>query len=120
MTNLENHFGLYKSIHRLKTVNLFFDCSQKQALKKHIYKIHEEQGKKAFKCDICDQSFSQKGNLTKHTASVHDSKKSFKCDICDHNFSEKANLKIHIAEIHEGEKIFDVIYASTVVPKSKL
>ena len=52
-----------------------------------IYKIHEEQGKKAFKCDICDQSFSQKGNLSKHTASVHDSNNSFyKCDICDQIF----------------------------------
>ena len=103
MTNLENHFVLYRSIHRLKTVYLFFDCSQKQALNKHISEIREE-GKKLFKCDICDQSFSQKGNLTKHTASVHDSNKSFKCGICDHNFCQKANLKIHVAEIHEGKK----------------
>ena len=69
----------------MKTVDLFFDCSQKQALKKHISEIHEE-GKKPFKCDICDQSSSQKGNLSKHTASVHDSNKSFKCDICDQIF----------------------------------
>ena len=69
----------------MKTIDLFFDCSQKQALKKHISEIHEE-GKKPFKCDICDQSFSQKGNLSKHTASVHDSNKLFKCDICDQIF----------------------------------
>ena len=54
-------------------------------MKEHISEIHEE-GKKLFKCDICDQSFSQKGNLSKHTASVHDSNKSFKCDICDQIF----------------------------------
>jgi hypothetical protein len=33
MINLEKDFvtfGLYKSIHSLKTVDLFFDCSQKQ------------------------------------------------------------------------------------------
>ena len=71
-SHLEYKFGLYISIHRLKTVDLFFDCSQKQALKKHISEIHEE-GKKPFKCDICDQSSSQKGNLSKHTYSVHDS-----------------------------------------------
>ena len=53
--------------------------------------------KKLFKFD---PSFSQKDNLTKHTASVHDSNKSFKCDICDRIFSQKANLKKHIAEIH--------------------
>ena len=49
-------FWLYKSIHRMKTIDLFFDCSQKQALKKYISEMHEE-GKKPFKCDICDQSF---------------------------------------------------------------
>ena len=68
VTNLENHFvifWLYKSIHSLKTVDLFFDCSQKQALKKHISEIHEE-GKKLFKCDICDQSFSQKFTILKY------------------------------------------------------
>ena len=46
----------------MKTVDLYFDCSLKQALKKHISEIHEE-GKKPFKCDICDQNSSQKGNL---------------------------------------------------------
>ena len=40
----------------MKTIDLFFDCSQKQALKKYISEMHEE-GKKPFKCDICDQSF---------------------------------------------------------------
>jgi hypothetical protein len=166
VTNLENHFvifWLYKSIHSLKTVDLFFDCSQKQALKKHISEIHEE-GKKLFKCDICDQSFSQKFTILKYGfckkltlvqmnlwpvehffsadpakkwgkkvfnwSEVHlywsnflqnpYSNKSFKCDICDHNFSQKANLKIHIAEIYEVKKYLSVIYASTVVPKSKL
>ena len=54
-------------------------------MKEHIFEIHEE-GKKPFKCDIFDQSFSQKGNLSKHTASVHDSNKLFKCDICDQIF----------------------------------
>ena len=69
----------------MKTVDLFFDCSQKQALKKHISEIHEE-GKKPSKCYICDQSSSQKGNFSKDTASVHDSNKSFKCDISDQIF----------------------------------
>ena len=40
----------------MKTIDLFFDYSQKQALKKYIFEMHEE-GKKPFKCDICDQSF---------------------------------------------------------------
>ena len=88
-------------------------------MKEHISEIHEE-GKEPFKCDICNQSFSQKGNLSKHTASVHDSnkllkgsstkhitsvhnaKKSFKCDICDPSFYKKK----HIVKVHESKKPF--------------
>ena len=34
-------------------------------------------GKKPFQCDICDYSCSQKRDLNKHVASVHEEKKGF-------------------------------------------
>ena len=79
----------------------------KSKLWKNIFLKYMKRGRNRSNVTFVTKVFSQKGNLTKHTASVQDSNKSFKCDICDHNFSQKANLKIHIAEIHEGKKVFE-------------
>ena len=49
-------------------------------MKEHISEIHEE-GKKPFKCDICDHCFSQNGSLKIHMLPVHDEKKPFKCEL---------------------------------------
>ena len=38
----------------------------------HITSVHE--GKKPFKCSICDYKCSQKGQLTKHISSNHEIK----------------------------------------------
>ena len=56
-----------------------------QALKKeqingHIASVHE--GKKPFKCNICDASFTQKGEIIGHFATVHEGKKALKGNIC--------------------------------------
>ena len=56
--------------------------------------------KKAFKCNICDASFPQKGNLNVHIESVHEEMKPFKYKICDASFSRKATLKKHIESVH--------------------
>ena len=34
--------------------------------------LNKPEGKKIFKCDICDYSCSQKGKVKKHIASVHE------------------------------------------------
>ena len=57
--------------------------------------------KKPFKCNICDASFTQKGNLNGHVASIHEGKKPFKCSICDASFTKKGHLDGHVALVHE-------------------
>ena len=49
----------------------------KQTLKIHVESVHEE--KKPYNCDICDYSFSRKGNMNKHVESVHGEKNPSKC-----------------------------------------
>ena len=49
-----------------------------------------------FQCNICDASFSQKGDMNGHMESVYEGKKSFKCNVCETAFSEKSNLNGHI------------------------
>ena len=49
-------------------------------MRKHIVSVHE--GKKLFKCEICDYTCSQKKEMKKHIGLVHEGKKTFKCVIC--------------------------------------
>ena len=77
---------------------------QKPNLKRQIGSLHE--GRKSFKCDICDYSSLHKQNLKKHIESVHEKTKPFKCDICDYRCSHKHHLKIHIGSVHEKTKPF--------------
>ena len=53
-------------------------------MNQHVATVHE--GKKPFKCDICNFSCSQKSNMKKHVAAVHEGNKPFKCAICDYSF----------------------------------
>ena len=66
--------------------------------------VHE--GKKPFKCDICDYCSSRKSHMNRHIESVHEGKKPFKCEICDYSCSLKKTMKIHAASVHEGLKPF--------------
>ena len=43
---------------------------------------------KTFKCDKCDESFSQHVYLTKHIWAVHKESKTFKCEYCGKGLPE--------------------------------
>ena len=82
-------------------------------MKSHVASVHE--GKKPFKCDICDYSCSQKGHMKTHVESVHEGKKSFKCDICDYSCSQKSGMKTHVESVHEGKNHSNVTFVTTAV-----
>ena len=66
----------------------------------------QKYGKKPFKCDICDQSFSAKAVLNRHIDSIHKGIKPFKCNVCDKAFAHKLHLNGHIESVHKGKKPF--------------
>ena len=79
--------------------------SNKAILAQHSA-IHE--GKKPFKCDICDYRCSRKGNMKTHVALVHEGKKPFKCDICDYSCLLKNSMKTHVESVHEEKKVIQM------------
>ena len=62
-------------------------------------KIHKKHA--PYKCEICNQSFTQKGNLDTHIKKIHEEFEPFKCEICDKIFKQKGNLEAHSRKIHE-------------------
>ena len=61
-------------------------------MKIHVLSVHE--GKKPFKCEICDYSCLEKGSITRHVMLVHEEKKSFESRICDKRFTMKQTMNI--------------------------
>lgn len=61
--------------------------------------------KYCFDCKICNKSFSEKGNLTKHLK-THEEVKSNNCTICGRSFTLKAQLVLHLKRVHLQEKSF--------------
>ena len=58
-------------------------------LKRHISLHHE-----SYNCPLCDQSFVEKEDLMEHVNLVHDGKKRFKCQICEHSFTNILDLQV--------------------------
>ncbi|CAH1798863.1 unnamed protein product [Owenia fusiformis] len=58
-----------------------------------------------YDCDICANSFKQKGNLFRHVKETHqlftrERKKDVQCNHCFENFDKKAKLDVHIVKEH--------------------
>ena len=58
-------------------------------MKRHIEHVHR--GKKPFKFDSCDSSFTETGEFKTDKDSFHEGKWPFKCEICNINFSQADN-----------------------------
>ena len=39
-----------------------------------------------------------------HITTIHEGRKPFKCDICNAEFTSRQDMKGHITTIHEGKK----------------
>ena len=76
---------------------------EKQGLTLHLKNYHQE-GQRNFKCDACQNSFTESGSLKKHTKTIHDGQRNYKCDSCGKFFTQSGHLKNHITTIHDGQR----------------
>merc|ERR1719427_2176787 len=66
------------------------------SLKLHL-NVHKED--KPYKCDVCEKGFSAPASLTNHKL-LHTGE-TFKCEYCDYSAVQKGNLKSHRWKVHK-------------------
>ena len=75
-----------------------------QSLNLHVLIVHE--GKKNFKCDICNKDFSSKAHLNTHKRDIHEDDENVRtheCTTCNKKFKSTVYLKTHM-EVHENKR----------------
>ena len=80
-----------------------YSCDRPSRLKLHEV-THTKV--KAFKCTVCDKSFTKKGGLTKHIKSIHTKESKYQCQSCDKIFNLRSNLFRHLKTVHDKIKSF--------------
>ena len=79
--------------------SVYEKCSESQVQRPQKIK------KKIFQCPKCEHTATQRGNLRRHIAGVHEAERKYKCQQCDHKTAQKSNLQIHIKLKHEGKRL---------------
>ena len=76
-------------------------------------------------CEICNKKFGAKSDLNRHISSVHEGKKAFKCDICNIAISSSQRLIYHqqtikhLKRANEPKKVVVIKIKKKENPKKK-
>ncbi|XP_070179185.1 zinc finger protein 90-like [Littorina saxatilis] len=81
----------------------YCDYTPKQSgnLRKHMIRVHKNEFKGEFQCDLCPDTFTSASDMSRHRTRVHLSEKKFKCEICSAFFTGKILLKQHWTKDHK-------------------
>ena len=77
-------------------------CDSTEELTQHVSTVHgllatigiDSTSGRRYGCGLCDQMFTQPGNLRRHVAMIHSGL--HQCPLCVKQFSQSSNLKAHL------------------------
>jgi cytidine deaminase len=76
------------------------NCKSRELLQMNLFHILE----KSQTCHQCGEKLDNKRNLKVHILSKHEGKKVYKCSICENFYFEFNKMKRHIVSVHEKDK----------------
>ena len=63
---------------------------------------HGVQAEVVYRCDTCQQTFANRGNLKIHERHVHNDERLFSCDVCTKTFKRKKDVIRHQRQVTSG------------------
>jgi len=63
-------------------------------------------------CNLCGETFTQKGSLGTHIRVIHEKIRKHKCCDCGRRFGQKGDLHRHINTVHEGKRNYKCMLCS--------
>ena len=75
---------------------------QKALLNQHLAEVHGDQRARKLQCHVCDKWLSSEKVMVGHQ-NMHMGIKPFKCNFCDRSYQNKGNLGTHRNEAHAEE-----------------
>ncbi|XP_059897457.1 GDNF-inducible zinc finger protein 1 isoform X1 [Gadus macrocephalus] len=69
---------------------------------KHISTYHGVKAEVTYRCETCQQTFANRGNLKIHQQHVHNDERLFSCQVCAKTFKRKKDVIRHQRQVHEG------------------
>ncbi|CAL8313353.1 unnamed protein product [Lota lota] len=92
-----------------RTSKAQFQCSSCQrtfhyarSYVKHISTYHGVKAEVTYRCETCQQTFANRGNLKIHQQHVHNDERLFSCQVCAKTFKRKKDVIRHQRQVHEG------------------
>ena len=83
---------------RLRAMGHAVKCGQKKTAKKR------GKGRRILKCNICHETATTEGELSKHRRTVHAIVSLFKCTVCKKTFGLARNFKRHVKSHKQGDR----------------
>ena len=70
-----------------------------------------------FECEICGKILAHKTKLVQHIGSIHEGKKPFRCDICDYSCFLKSDIKNISHQFMKKRSHSNAIFVTTAALK---
>ncbi|KAL4224434.1 hypothetical protein ACF0H5_017886 [Mactra antiquata] len=61
---------------------------------------------KAYRCNMCERSYTEEYKLKEHIQVKHEKSIHFKCQICSRDFTSKGGIKYHMKTVHKKDFTF--------------